>query len=167
MMNQQHDFPPPPPPSTSAVYAPSHPSGQAPQRPSIATNIVRAFGGSSQTPASGTSYTPFNISPNTPTTFTPRTPSALGPHSAVSPRTQGMEPYDPRQWSGRGQVSGAQMVFQQRASAGQMGTREATGMEGLYYLIIGTTHDSQTLHEIQSSTDGSMNSCNAFSSTTI
>lgn len=41
-----------------------------------------------------------------------------------------MEPYDPRQWSSRGQVSGAQMVFQHRASAGTMGTREATGMEG-------------------------------------
>lgn len=41
-----------------------------------------------------------------------------------------MEPYDPRQWSNRGQVSGAQMVFQHRGSAGAIGTREATGMEG-------------------------------------
>ena len=39
-----------------------------------------------------------------------------------------MEPYNPQQW--RGQVSGSQMVFQQRANAGPSSTREVTGMEG-------------------------------------
>ena len=134
-MNQQYEYIPPPPPPTPGVNAPNGAFPLERQRPPIATNIVRTLGGSSQTPATATGYgpgTPFSISPNTPSHFHSRSPGSLAPPpSTVSPRTAGMEPYDPRQWNRR-QVSGSQMVFQSRSSS----TREATGMEGTFCIPI-------------------------------
>ena len=147
-MSQQYEFPPPPPPRSPAVHAAtgaSFPhqwrrpvSGHQP--PSITTNLVRTFAGTAQTPASGATLgapTPFSAySPSTPVALDPRTSSALVPPGSqpasqvVSPRSPAMEPYNPRQWSNRGQVSGTQMVFQQRASVVPRTTQNATGMEG-------------------------------------
>lgn len=137
-MNQQTGYPLPPPPPTPGVNSPTGPVMSERQRPSIATNLVRTLGNPSQTPVSSSSYgpaTPWTLTPGTPSPLNPRTPSALAPPSAVSPRTTTMEPYDPRQWSNRGQVSGTQMVFQNRGSAAFTGTREATGMEGLLHCL--------------------------------
>lgn len=122
-MSQQYGFPPPPP-------TPSH--GFFPQRqraavqpPSITTAVARVSSTQSQTPSSGTSSlsTPFPFSPHT-SSFPQQ-----GSSTPVSPRPPSMasQPYNPRQWSQRGQSSGSQMVFQRNM---QPSTRDATGMEG-------------------------------------
>ena len=139
-MNQQYEYPPPPPQRSPGAHAPS--GGSFPDRrpvpvqpPSITTNIARTLAGPGQTPISATTLGPsgqYSLSPNTPATYSPRSPSGLAQQlsPSTSPRTSTMEPYNPRQWSNRGQVSGAQMVFQQRASAAPPSTRNVTGMEG-------------------------------------
>ena len=141
-MNQQYEYPPPPPPPTSGPRSPdgtaiSQRQRQGPaQRPSITTNVVRPPATSSQIPASAPVYTfasgtPLHYTPNTPSPLNPRTPGTLAPPpSAVSPGTSIMQPYNPGQWNGRSQVSGSQMVFQQRAGSTPVNTRDATGMEG-------------------------------------
>lgn len=137
-MNQQYEYPPPPPPQRS-------PGGSLPDRrrpvpaspPSITTNIARTLAASSQTPITATA-----LGAGTPHAYTPVTPSGLNPLSSgglSQPGSQGpsprnsvvMEPYNPRQWSGRGQPSGTQMVFQQRGSTVPRDTRDNTGMEGM------------------------------------
>ena len=130
-MDQHAEHLPPPPPLTAGTNAPGGHYYLQRQRvvpSSISTNLVRSLGATSQTPASANTFvagSPYSSSPNTPSGLYPRgTPSGS---RATSPRTATME-YDPRQWTGRGQVSGTQMVFQQRAN---VGTRDATGMEGL------------------------------------
>ena len=140
-MNQQYGSLPPPPPTPA--FNNVHNAGPFPQRqpPSIVTNLARSLGGSSQTPTSamsavsGTTFapgTPPSYAPSTPSALNPRTPSALAPpgSQSASPRNSlVMEPYNPRQWSSRGQVSGTQMVFQQRAPSVPQSSRDATGME--------------------------------------
>jgi len=138
-MSQHNVYPPPPPPPTSNANVTGGPLRQQRQRPSLATNLARAFGNASQTPVSSPSYdtaTPFVLTPSSPTAYQPRTPSLLAPpSSAVSPRTMAMEPYDPRQWSGRQQASGAQMVFQHRNSGASSSSRNVSGMEGQSYRL--------------------------------
>ena len=138
-MNQQYEYPPPPPQRSPGVYAPSAASflGRRPvpvQPPSITTNIARSLAGSAQTPISSTSWGSggtYVLTSNSPASYHPRSPSALA--AQVSQNTSPiMEPYNPRQWSSRGQVSGTGMVFQQRANAMPQSTREITGMEGAW-----------------------------------
>jgi len=142
MNQQQHDNLPPPPPRSPNVISPNGSPFAAQhrrpvsmivqQRPSLTTNIARTL---------GAPHSAHTLAPPGPHPFSPATPSALNPHSpggglspsSASPRT--MEPYNPRQWSHRGgQVSGTQMVFQQRSSM-TPSTREVTGMEGMLLLL--------------------------------
>lgn len=143
-MNQQYEYPPPPPQRSPGAHAPTGGSftDRRPvpiQPPSITTNIARTLGGTGQTPISASTWGTggsHSLSPNTTAPYVPRSPSALAQQVAqssspsVSPRVSTMEPYNPRQWSNRAQVSGAQMVFQQRANAAPPDTRDITGMEG-------------------------------------
>lgn len=141
-MNQQYDFPPPPPPRSPGVSAPGSASflDRRPppvQPPSLTTNLVRTLAGSSQAPISATTSRTCgrcSPSPNTTSPYFPRSPGTTVPTGSggTSPRTATME-YNPRQWSNRGgQISGSQMVFQQRANARPPGTQEITGMEGTF-----------------------------------
>ena len=135
-MNQQYEYPPPPPqrsPGASAPGSGSFPDRRPIQPPSITTNIARTLAGSSQTPISATTFRPgghYGLSPNSPAPYSGVSPRTLvpPPPQASSPRSPNMEPYNPQQW--RGQASGTQMVFQQRANVGPPSTREVTGMEG-------------------------------------
>ncbi|KAK5174238.1 uncharacterized protein LTR77_001318 [Saxophila tyrrhenica] len=138
-MNQhQLDNLPPPPPRSSNANTPNGPPFATQQRrpvsmivqqpPAITTNIARALGA----PLSAHTLAPpapHPFSPATPSALNPHSPGGLGPNSTVSART--MEPYNPRQWSNRGgQVSGTQMLFQQRSSNVPPSTRDVSGMEG-------------------------------------
>lgn len=143
-MNQQYDYDYPPPPpqrspaatATAPGSAASFPDRRPVQPPSTTTNTVaRALAGSSQTPISATTFRPggqHGLSPHSPAApysgVSPRT--LLPPPSQVSSPNTSMEPYNPQQWSNRGQVSGTQMVFQQR-NVGPPSTRDVTGMEGV------------------------------------
>lgn len=109
--------------------------------PAITTAFLAeqgAFASQILTPVSGTqSY----LSPHF--LHSSRTPSGLNPNPqsqspgalATSPGAPTMEPYNPRQWSNRGQVSGSQMVFQQRHATVPASTAQITGMEGSYRLM--------------------------------
>jgi hypothetical protein len=139
-MNQQYDYPPPPPQRSAGASAPgsaSFPDRRPIQPPSITTNIARTLAGSSQTPISATTFRPggqHGLSPSSPAPYSGVSPRTLlpPPPQASSPRSPNatMEPYNPQQWGNRGQVSGTQMVFQQRQNVGPPNTRDVTGMEG-------------------------------------
>jgi hypothetical protein len=150
MSRQQHgfysSFPPPPPPQDSPT---SGTSGQPRSRPisRLLPSITTSFSPGGQagslpqsqaaTPVHGPHLSPglsVSYGPATPSTLNPQTTSNFPrsiPHSqptpGSSPRT--MEPYNPRQWT-RSQVSGSQMVFQQRQSTMPASTHNVTGMEG-------------------------------------
>lgn len=148
-MSQQYDYsyPPPPPTSTSAVaYGPAGPqpghtqrTGSAPGHPASITTAFHAGQPQVSPPIYGShlsSGLSHQYSPRTPSALNPQTPGGLltpssQPGSAL--RTPTMEPYNPRQWNNnRGQVSGSQMVFQQRHSNVPLNTAHVTGMEGTY-----------------------------------
>ncbi len=146
-MSQQYEYPPPPPPPTSSNNVPTITPLPRRQRitpaqpPSITTNLARAtLGTPSHTPISATSFgsgTTFSLTPTTPNVFSQRGSATLAPPSSgISPRTMVMEPYDPRQWGSRGQVSGTQRVFQQRANGVSIGARESSGMEGKLLAVL-------------------------------
>lgn len=105
--------------------------------PSISTSFLNVQGaGPSQasTPVSAARTLPVGhnlYSPATPSAVNRRTPGGLAapPPPGSSTRVPAMEPYNPRQWS-RNQVSGSQMVFQQRQSIMPASTSQITGMEG-------------------------------------
>ncbi|PPJ51169.1 hypothetical protein CBER1_08539 [Cercospora berteroae] len=146
----QYEYPPPPgppggnpgsagpfpsPPASFGVV-PGRTHGQrSPYVPSITTQFLGSQGGTASqasTPASANHLSP-HFAYNT-----PRTPSGLNNqiHGGLTPSTPGapprspsMEPYNPQQWRNRGQVSGSQMVFQQRHGAMPMSTTNITGME--------------------------------------
>lgn len=113
------------------------------QLPSITTAFLGRQGpitSQASTPVSTTHLSPgvFPYAPATPSALNPRTPGGLVPPSPAvnSPRSPAMEPYNPRQWSSRGHVSGSQMVFQQRQSTGPTSTNQVTGMEGVSVLLL-------------------------------
>ena len=147
-MNQQlqYGYPPPPPQRSPGVNAPGSASASLPERrpvqpPALTTNIARSLAGSGQTPISATTFRPagqYGLSPHSPVPYSGVSPRTLvpPPSQASSPRSPNtnMEPYNPQQWSNRGGVSGAQMVFQQR-NVGPPSTRAVTGMEGVYWSI--------------------------------
>lgn len=145
-MSQQYDYQYPPPPPSPPSYGPAgpqtghvHRTGSAPEQP---LPIAAALPGSHQSQISTPIYGSYLSSGGT-HSYSPRTPSALNyqttagllppsPQPGVSPRTAAMEPYNPRQWNNnRGQVSGSQMVFQQRHSNAPLNTAHVTGMEGM------------------------------------
>lgn len=158
-MNQQYDYPlPPPPPSprsggTSNRAGPvsgsielladaGFVSGNLPGPvsavlPSITTTFLSPQGACSSqasTSVSGTRLSPgrFPYAPGTPGGLNPQIPGGLAPlQPPATPRSPSMEPYNPRQWS-RGQVSGSQMVFQQRHSTMLASTAQLTGQEGMF-----------------------------------
>lgn len=145
----QYEYPPPPggtspsagsfpsPPGSAGVAGVTHGSthGQrSPYLPSITTQFLGQPGVSASqnsTPVSANHLSP-HFSYNS-----PRTPGGLNTHvltpSSTGPpaRTPSMEPYNPQQWRSRGQVSGSQMVFQQRHATMPGTTVNATGMEGM------------------------------------
>lgn len=139
---QQHydyDYPPPPtprPPSANAPNAGGSSSSAGPagrnrpvsaHLPSISTTFLSPAGPYSATPTSGTQHQQQQQQQQ----HIPYTPSALNPTRSTAPQTPVMEPYNPRQWSNRGQVSGSQMVFQQRQGNMPVSTGQMTGMEGV------------------------------------
>lgn len=140
MSQQYENLPPPPPPRSPGTGVPggSSPEGRrsVPGRPlSITTNIARTLAVPSQTPSTATALSPSGPRPYHPHPYSPNTSSSLNPspRSVVQPGSQGasprpsiMESYNPRQWNQR-QVSGSQMIFNQR---GSVTMREASGMEG-------------------------------------
>lgn len=156
-MSQQYDYPlPPPPPSPRAggtspsagsfsrhsgsvevAHGDSHGQGHSPvsvHLPSITTTFLHEQGSlasQASTPVTETHLSPhfsYN-SPRGPTGVNP--PNSNGSNSSASPRVPVMEPYNPRQWGFRGQVSGSQMVFQQRFATVPARTTHVTGMEGM------------------------------------
>lgn len=159
-MSQHYEYPlPPPPPSPrhgstspgaglysnasgSALGEGSYGQQSSPpvsnaQLPSITTTFLSRQGlGNPEvsTPVSAARLSPgvFPYAPATPSALNPRTPGGLVPPSPAinSPRSPAMEPYNPRQWSSRSQMSGSQMVFQQRQSSGPASSSQVTGMEG-------------------------------------
>lgn len=160
-MSQQYEYPLPPPPrapATGAAFGSGSGSGsgslasryvpeEVPARrrllptavPAITTDLLTTQGHVSQTPISATVLSTGALhpyTPGTPVAFQSRSPSALA-QQASTPRTPTMEPYNPRQWSNRGTVSGTQMVFQQRGgtagpSSAAPSTMQSTGMEGMF-----------------------------------
>lgn len=134
----------------SAGYVPGATSGGrsrpvSAHLPVISTAFLSeqgALASNASTPVSGSHLSPhFLHAPRTPSALNPQSPGGLSPHrpgGLVPPPPGGpprspavaMEPYNPRQWqNSRGQVSGSQMVFQQRHAV--VGTTQVTGMEGL------------------------------------
>ena len=139
----QHDYYPPPPP-TPGGRSPNSASFPYRQRALLgqtanSSSVVRSPGANVHVAISATTFsasTPPLYTPSAPSPLNPRTPAALSPpSSATSPGAASMQPYNPGQWSGRAQVSGSQMVFQQRTGGGPVNTREATGMEGSFDLL--------------------------------
>lgn len=143
-MSQQYDYSYPPPPPTPNSYGPAGPqpghiqrAGSAPGHP---PSITTAFHGAGTQSLVSTPVYGSHLSPGVPHSYSPRTPSALNPQTSGAPLppspqsgTPAMEPYNPRQWNNnRGQVSGSQMVFQQRHSNAPLNTTHVTGMEGTY-----------------------------------
>lgn len=158
----EYPLPPPPPsprhgstspgagpyPSASASASAGFESGpgshgqqsRSAQLPSIRTAFLSpqgAISSQASTPVTGARLSPgvFPYTPATSSALNPRTPGGLVPPSPAvnSPRSPTMEPYNPRQWSSRGQVSGSQMVFQQRQST--VPSSQVTGMEGVFIFI--------------------------------
>lgn len=143
-MSQQYDYPyPPPPPAPNSYGSAGSQSGHiqrtgtAPEQPSATTTALFAGQSQASTPIYGSqpsSGVPHSYSPRTPSALNPQIPGGLlppSPQAGSGPRTPAMEPYNPRQWNNsRGQVSGSQMVFQQRHSNASLNTTHVTGMEG-------------------------------------
>jgi hypothetical protein len=149
-MSQHQDryssFPPPPPQHPSAPGS----AGLSRSRPTsgllspLNTSFLHGGQGASlpqsqaSTPVYGSHLSPglpVSYSPRTPSALNPQTPSGLAPlpphHPPPGSPPSTMEPYNPRQWN-RGQVSGSQMVYQQRHSAMPVSTAHVTGMEGMF-----------------------------------
>lgn len=107
--------------------------------PFITTTFLEGQGGGypsqASTPISGALLTPAAHLPYSPAAhaaLNPHTPGGLPPPPrGASPGHSAMEPYNPRQWGHRTQVSGSQMVFQQRQSQTPANTTQMTGMEGV------------------------------------
>ncbi|WPH00248.1 Hypothetical protein R9X50_00307100 [Acrodontium crateriforme] len=134
-MDQQYDYPPPPPSTQGAAgheavpgdfYQQHRRRGAPSGSPTVSTSFLRTHAAAAQSQSPIAAASPSTHGRQTGLSYSPSTPSALNP----SPRTPqiAMQPYNPGQWSGRGAVSGTQMVFS-RASNLPQGTREATGME--------------------------------------
>lgn len=135
-MDQQYDYPPPPPPIQGATgregvpgdfYQQHRRRGAPSGSPTISTSFLRTQGAAAQSQSPITAGSPSAHGRQSGFSYSPSTPSALNP-SPRTPQTT-MQPYNPGQWSGRGPVSGTQMVFARTSNLPQ-GTREATGMEG-------------------------------------
>ncbi|KAF2770549.1 hypothetical protein EJ03DRAFT_373659 [Teratosphaeria nubilosa] len=122
-MSERHFYggsrlPPTPGSAGSRVGAPAQPH-------SIVT--VQGFSPLSQTP-----ITPelVLLSSAASTAYTGNPAQMITNARSLQPQQQAMEPYNPRQWSGR-QISRSQMAFGRsgNAAAGPSSTREVTGME--------------------------------------
>ncbi|EME45322.1 hypothetical protein DOTSEDRAFT_71149 [Dothistroma septosporum NZE10] len=153
-----HSLPPPPPSPrsggtstragpVSGSLAPLADAGSVPENlhvqrsrpvsavlPSLPTAFLGPQGAHSfqaSTPVSGSRLSPgiFPYAPGRPGCLGVETPGRLAlPLPPATPRSPGMEPYNPRQWT-RGQVSGSHMVLQQRHSTMPASTAQFTGQE--------------------------------------
>lgn len=149
----QYEYPPPPggpSPSAGPLSSPPETTGSGSagvarvthgrtdgQRSPYLPSITTQFLGHQTVPVSQAS-TPVSANHLSPhfSYNSPRSSAGLNTHVLTSSppgapaRTPSMEPYNPQQWRSRGQVSGSQMVFQQRHATMLGGTVNTTGMEG-------------------------------------
>lgn len=121
--------------------------------PSITTTCLSpqgVYSSQASTPVSGNRLSPgiFPYAPGTPSGLNPQTPGGLvpPPPPPATPRSPNMEPYNPLQWS-RGQVSGSQMVFQQRHSTMPPSTMQLIGQEGMLVSFLSDGKHSSTVSE--------------------
>ncbi|CAK4032286.1 (R,R)-butanediol dehydrogenase [Lecanosticta acicola] len=130
-MSQHYAYPPPPASRLATAGSSSSSSGPSGRNrpvsarlPSISTASLTPPGPYSSTPPSATQQQQQQQ-------HLPYTPSALNPRTTdgLPPQTPVMEPYNPRQWSSRGHVSGSQMLFQQRQANVPANAAQMTGME--------------------------------------